>query len=102
MVIQRARGRTHRAAYHGPGPSYSNAFIIFFPSHFLFDMAKDMFYLFFSEEGDGEDASEHGQNCGVGFFCCFLAACPLQSQLPLWSHSTLAAVVVFASIIRHS
>lgn len=61
-------------------------------------MAKDMFYLFFSEEGDGEDASEHGQKCGVGFFCCFLAACPLQSQLPLRSHSVLAAVVVFASV----
>lgn len=39
-------------------------------------MAKDMFYLFFSEEGDGEDASEHGQKCGVVFFLLFFSSLP--------------------------
>lgn len=68
MVIQRARGRTRRVAYRGPGPSCANA--SFFLSLSLFDMAKDVFYLFFSEEGDEEDASEHGQKCFFLLFFC--------------------------------
>lgn len=108
MVIQRARGRTHRAAYHGPGPSCANAFIIFFPSPFLFDVAKDMFYLFLSEEGDGEDASEHGQKCGgflvvfFGWFFFFFFFSSLPTAEPAASAVTQRAGCCCGVCKRHS